>query len=123
MASLPTSATPASLTIGALHRPSAGVHAPSLIFAPPARHNPSAHLNLRLRNEIIVQVKKRLCPVFASNSNASEGSDDTKTSDAAPGPPFLTILAGLVVFLVICWIIGSIATWLIGLIVHPPPLK
>ncbi|GFP93139.1 hypothetical protein PHJA_001458200 [Phtheirospermum japonicum] len=55
--------------------------------------------------------------------NPSDGSDDTKTSDAAPGPPFLTILAGVLVFLFICWVIGSVVTWIVGLIVHPPPLK
>ncbi|KAI3448947.1 hypothetical protein Pfo_005612 [Paulownia fortunei] len=122
MASLRTTA-PASHSIGALRRPSAGVHSPSLIFITPGRHNFSAHLNLRFQKEIRVQVRNRWSPVFASNTNASEGLDDTKTSYAAPGPPFLTILAGLVVFLVICWIIGSITMWLIGLIVHSPPLK
>ncbi|KAL7083511.1 hypothetical protein ACP275_14G167800 [Erythranthe tilingii] len=125
MASLPTRA-PAFHSIGTLRRPSAAVHAPSLIFVTSGRHCRRAHLNFRFQNEGRVQVKNRWAPVLASNTNPSEESNDSKTSDeaaAAPGPPLLTILAGLVVFLIICWFVGSIAMWLIGLIVNPPPLK
>ncbi|KAL7126051.1 hypothetical protein ABFS83_14G159400 [Erythranthe nasuta] len=123
MASLPTRA-PAFHSIGTLRRPSATVHAPSLVFVTSGRHCRRAHLNFRFQNEGRVQVKNRWAAVFASNTNPS---DESKTSDeaaaAAPGPPLLTILAGLVVFLIICWFVGSIAMWLIGLIVNPPPLK
>lgn len=69
-----------------------------------------------------LQIKKRPSPVFA-NTNPSEGSDNSKASVSAGGPPFLTILAGLVVFLGICGVVGTIAMWLISLIVNPPPLK
>ncbi|KAG8363551.1 hypothetical protein BUALT_Bualt19G0034300 [Buddleja alternifolia] len=117
------SAAPASQSILPLRRPFAGVHSSATALFTPGRPNLKPHLNLRFKKEIRVQVKKRWSPVFASNANSSDGSNDTKTSDNAQGPPFLTILAGLVVFSVICWIIGSIVMWIIGLIVHPPPLK
>ncbi|PIN15595.1 hypothetical protein CDL12_11768 [Handroanthus impetiginosus] len=121
MASLHT-CRPASHSLGALHRPSV-VHAPAVISTSPARLSFHAHLNLRLRKEVGVQVKNRPSSVFASNTGPSEGSDDTKTNGGSSGPPFPTILAGLIVFLFVCWVIGSIVMWLIGLIVHPPPLK
>lgn len=76
-----------------------------------------------------LQVKQRLFTTFASNSNPSGGdflsgkSIGTKASDADQGPPFLTILAGFLVFLLVCWIVGSIVLWLIGLIVKLPPSK
>ncbi|KAL3815027.1 hypothetical protein ACJIZ3_016295 [Penstemon smallii] len=112
---------PAPHSITALHRPYAGIPAPSLTFITPARYNLQSYLYLRVKNEVRLQViKRKWSRVFASNTNPPEGSDEAKT---AQGPPFLTILAGLVVFLVMFWIIGSIVTWLIGLIVHPPPLK
>ncbi len=62
----------------------------------------------------------------ASNSNPSgdsnkEKSSGIKTSDTAQGPPFLTILAGVLVFVLIGWIFGSIIMWLIGLVVKVPP--
>ncbi|KAK4416164.1 hypothetical protein Salat_2723800 [Sesamum alatum] len=109
-----------SHSIGPLRRPSAGVQPPSVTFITPALPNLQ---KLRLKKEVREQVKKSWHPLYASNTNPSEGSEDTKTSDTAQGPPFLTILAGLVVFLTICWIIGSILMWIIGLIVHPPQLK
>ncbi|XP_011093393.1 uncharacterized protein LOC105173378 [Sesamum indicum] len=119
MASLRTSLL-TSHAIGALRRPSAGVQPPSVTFITPALPNLQ---KLRLTNEIREQVKESWHPLYASSTNPSEGSDDTKTSNTAQGPPFLTILAGLVVFLIICWLIGSILMWLIGLVVHPPQLK
>lgn len=57
--------------------------------------------------------------VSASNTNPSEQDAPTEKGDGgAQGPPFLTILAGVVVFLLICWVVGSIVMWLIGLIVN-----
>ncbi|CAA0842505.1 Citrate synthase 4- mitochondrial [Striga hermonthica] len=101
MASL-TTCTPAPHSIAALRRrPSAGVHSQSSAFTTPATFNRRPHLNFRLkREEIVVLVKKNrfgLC--FASNTNPSQESNDTKTSSDASGPPFLTILAGVLVFL------------------------
>ncbi|CAA2981221.1 PREDICTED: uncharacterized protein LOC105952372 [Olea europaea subsp. europaea] len=105
-----------------LHRPCSGLHKPplSLTFG---KNSPVTRLNFRFKNEYRLQVKPRLHTVFASNTNASEGSNETKRADAAQGPPFLTIVAGFLVFAFICWIIGSIMMWIVGLIVHPPPLK
>lgn len=70
-----------------------------------------------------LQARQRLSTVFASNSTTSGGDSlqeksDTKASDASQGPPFLTILAGFVVFVLVCWTVGSIIMWLIGLIVQ-----
>ncbi|GER45174.1 hypothetical protein STAS_22091 [Striga asiatica] len=125
MASL-TTCTPAPHSIAALRRrPSAGVHSQSSAFTTPATHNVQARQNFRLkREEIVVLVKKnRFGLVFASNTNPSQESNDTKASSDASGPPFLTILAGVLVFLFVCWIMGSIVMWIFGLIVNPPPLK
>ncbi|RWW42094.1 hypothetical protein BHE74_00052379 [Ensete ventricosum] len=50
-------------------------------------------------------------------------------SDVAGGPPLPTILAGVVVvFLLLCWVVGSIAMWLVGFIVSvvrraPPQVR
>lgn len=49
----------------------------------------------------------------------SEGSETSNTQ----GPPVLTILAGLVVFSLVVWIIGSLVMWLVGLIVNGPYSK
>lgn len=70
-----------------------------------------------------LQARQRFSTVFASNSTPSGGDSlqeksDTKASDAGQGPPFLTILAGFVVFVLVCWIVGSIVMWLTGLIVQ-----
>ncbi|GFY92126.1 hypothetical protein Acr_08g0005220 [Actinidia rufa] len=84
---------------------------------------------VRFKNAVTLQLSQSSFSIFASSSNPSdqdplkEKSDEIKTGDASQGPPFLTILAGLLVFLVVCWIIGSILLWLIGLIFHSPPTK
>ncbi|KHN24834.1 uncharacterized protein LOC114422896 [Glycine soja] len=71
-------------------------------------------------------VNQRLVTVFATNPNSvgekspTEGSDVNETSNAAQGPPLLTILAGFFVLFVVCWSIWSIITWLISLIVNVP---
>ncbi|CAA6663135.1 unnamed protein product [Spirodela intermedia] len=44
----------------------------------------------------------------------------TSDSGSKGGPPLLTIIAGIVVFLLVCWVVGSIALWLVGLIVNLP---
>ncbi|KAJ0037579.1 hypothetical protein Pint_24116 [Pistacia integerrima] len=99
----------------------------------PSRHPSSLSLNLspkfypftfnfRFKNTVGLQIRQRSFSPFASNSNPSGGDslqqkpDETKTTDAGQGPPFLTILAGLLVFLFICWMVGSLVLWLVGLI-------
>lgn len=76
----------------------------------------------RLKNSVTLKLGRKLLPTCASKANPAEGSDGKK-GKAAQGPPFLTILAGFLVFFVLCWIIGSILLWLIGLFVRAPPSK
>ncbi|GMY22250.1 hypothetical protein FCV25MIE_17491 [Fagus crenata] len=80
----------------------------------------------RFKNTARLQKRQKLFIASASNSNPSgdsnkEKSSGIKTSDTAQGPPFLTILAGVLVFVLIGWIFGSIIMWLIGLVVKVPP--
>lgn len=68
-----------------------------------------------------LQIRQRSFSAFASNSNPSGGDSleekvKPDETDAGQGPPFLTILAGLLVFLLICWIVGSLVSWLVRLI-------
>ncbi|KAL9405224.1 hypothetical protein Peur_002196 [Populus x canadensis] len=86
-------------------------------------------LSFRFRNAARLQLRTRLYTVFASNSSPSDGdsseekSGRTISSDDAQGPPFLTILAGFLVFSLLCWVFGSIIMWLFGLIVKVPLSK
>lgn len=58
--------------------------------------------------------------VSASNTNPSKQDVPREKGDGgAQGPPLLTIVAGVMVFLLICWVVGSIVMWLIGLIAGP----
>ncbi|KAK2988055.1 hypothetical protein RJ640_001996 [Escallonia rubra] len=87
--------------------------------------------DFRFKNAIGLQATQRSIAVFASNTNPPNGnsleekSDGFRTGDGstAPGPPFLTILAGFLVLLLVVWIFGSIVMWLISLIVNVPPSK
>ncbi|XP_044376854.1 uncharacterized protein [Triticum aestivum] len=59
--------------------------------------------------------------LFASDSDSpnTEVSKQSSTGDASAspdGPPVLTILAGIVVFFLLLWVIGSIFTWIVGLV-------
>lgn len=61
--------------------------------------------------------------MFASDSSNTEPTANEKvdsSSNVGDGPPLPTILAGVVVFLLFCWAVGSIVLWLVGLIVNPP---
>ncbi|OMO51494.1 hypothetical protein CCACVL1_29771 [Corchorus capsularis] len=84
----------------------------------------SSSLRLRLNNSAKFETRLKLFVRFASNSNPSSKFNDeedisTKTSaeGQGQGPPLLTILAGFLVFLLFCWILGSILMWFIGVIV------
>jgi hypothetical protein len=44
----------------------------------------------------------------------ASGRDDNSSSP--DGPPVLTILAGVIVFLLVIWVIGSTITWIVGLV-------
>ncbi|KAG1355267.1 hypothetical protein COCNU_07G013790 [Cocos nucifera] len=77
-----------------------------------------------LGTAVSLLVKRRVPIVLSSGASnletISKGKADESSSDVADSPPLLTILAGLVVFLLVCWVVGSIAMWLIGLIVNVP---
>lgn len=73
-----------------------------------------------------LQVKRGLSKVCASsvnpppNPDADKGKATSSSSSVADGPPLATILAGVVVFLLFCWVVGSIIMWIVGLIVNAP---
>ncbi|KAL6981610.1 hypothetical protein U1Q18_023237, partial [Sarracenia purpurea var. burkii] len=81
------------------------------------------------KNVVRLQLRQSSLAVFASNADTSdqdslvEKSDGIKSGNAGQGPPLLTILAGLLVFFLIFWIIGSIVIWLISLVGSLPPSK
>ncbi|KAK9283650.1 hypothetical protein L1049_011900 [Liquidambar formosana] len=119
----------ASELILGFHRPIARAQTPGITVLNVGTKLPPTPLNLRFKNAIISQARPKLSAVFASNTSQSGGeslekkSDEGKTSDAAQGPPFLTVLAGFLVFFLVCWILGSIVMGLVGLIVNLPPSK
>ncbi|XAR63389.1 hypothetical protein NMG60_11023302 [Bertholletia excelsa] len=80
---------------------------------------------IKFNNGVSLHLKQNLLTAFASNPSDSdslgEKANEVKDADAGQGPPFLTILAGLLVFLAVCWIVGSTLTWLVGLIFRLPP--
>ncbi|XP_027343031.1 uncharacterized protein LOC113855599 [Abrus precatorius] len=79
---------------------------------------------LRCKSSRRLQANQRLLAIFATNPKSpNEGSNVNETSNAAQGPPILTILAGFLIFFLFCWIIGSIIMWLISLIVNVPAAK
>ena len=63
---------------------------------------------------------KRFFVSYASSGGdpVGEKPDGNVKSDAnAQGPPFLTIVAGFLLFFLVFWIVGSIVMWLVGLII------
>ncbi|XP_057458995.1 uncharacterized protein LOC130749638 [Lotus japonicus] len=101
---------------------------PQIHSTPILKLSPSSS-TLRCKVSRRLQINQKLWSVPATNPNSvggkspNEGSDVKETSNAGQGPPFLTILAGLAVFLLITWFIGSIVVWLLSLIVNLPPPK
>ncbi|CAN6296678.1 unnamed protein product [Urochloa humidicola] len=61
-------------------------------------------------NPISFCKKQNKQALFAKQSSSSDDS-----SSSPDGPPVLTILAGVIVFLLVLWVIGSIVTWVVGL--------
>ncbi|RZC79081.1 hypothetical protein C5167_003291 [Papaver somniferum] len=86
----------------------------------------STHLSFRVDN-VTRWMKKRRTPILFAQP--SEGGDIVKEKSEGndtsgnKGPPILTILAGFLVLLLVFWVLGSIATWLISLIVTVAPSK
>ncbi|PHU04906.1 hypothetical protein BC332_25728 [Capsicum chinense] len=120
MLSVHRSAPPFQIVVG-FHRP---LHRPQTSFITfhggPRRDAFPTHFNFRFNNVGSVHLRQRLLPISSSNTNTSGGSDK---SNEASGPPLATILAGVLVFCAVCWVIGSIAMWLISLITNVPPSK
>ncbi|KQK23863.1 uncharacterized protein LOC104581893 [Brachypodium distachyon] len=85
----------------------------------------SRHPDLPARNSVwfenatMLRTEHKKKALFASETD-SPTTDSSKRSDdnSSPpdGPPVLTILAGIIVFFLVLWVIGSIFTWIVGLV-------
>ncbi|KAF5764607.1 hypothetical protein HanRHA438_Chr15g0706391 [Helianthus annuus] len=73
---------------------------------------------LRFKNAPGPLIGKWLPSLHAINKPAGESNEAITDGDTsnAQGPPFLTILAGIAVFVLVAWVVGSILSWLIGLL-------
>ncbi|CAL4912362.1 unnamed protein product [Urochloa decumbens] len=77
-----------------------------------SRHcNPVARRFHGSENTINFWTKQNKQALFAKQNSSSDDS-----SSSPDGPPVLTILAGVIVFLLVLWVIGSIVTWIVGLV-------
>ncbi|KAL0927272.1 hypothetical protein M5K25_001435 [Dendrobium thyrsiflorum] len=79
----------------------------------------------RLADVTGLQLKKFGVPKLPASGSNTPNSNTSKEGTRSSGssgsdPPLLTILAGLVVFLLVLWVLGSLFMWLVGLILHPP---
>ncbi|TVU48523.1 hypothetical protein EJB05_08161 [Eragrostis curvula] len=70
---------------------------------------------------VSLRMERKKQAVFASDrdspnpiSKQSSSSDDNSSSST--GPPVLTILAGVIVFLLVIWVAGSFLTWIVSLV-------
>lgn len=77
-------------------------------------------LGHRFKNGAKLMTKRKLPLLHASNKSSEEPIGKTEaitSSDTgnAQGPPFLTILAGIVVFALLLWVVGSLVSWVFGL--------
>nr|XP_043619338.1 uncharacterized protein LOC122591182 [Erigeron canadensis] len=81
-------------------------------------HSPSL---FRFKNATKLLTRRNFPLLRVSNKPSEEpiGKTEAITSgdkSTAQGPPFLTILAGIVVFALVLWVVGTIVSWLIGLL-------
>ncbi|MCE3216849.1 hypothetical protein HAX54_008492 [Datura stramonium] len=121
MVAVHCSARPLQVILG-FHRP---LHRPQtsfIIFHGPRRDAFLRYFNFRFNNDVSVHLRQRLLPISTSSSNSNPSGGSDKSNDAS-GPPLATILAGVLVFCVVCWIVGSIVMWLISLITNVPASK
>ncbi|KAF4361757.1 hypothetical protein F8388_017906 [Cannabis sativa] len=128
MSSLPLLVAAHGCAVRSTPRPTApafpGFHRPTETTQTLPKLNPNFRsLTFRAKGALRCQMRQRLPIANASNSNPSGGGSieersGEKTSNAAKGPPFLTIVAGIAVFSSVCWVIGSILIWLISLIAN-----
>ncbi|KAM0950253.1 hypothetical protein DsansV1_C04g0039471 [Dioscorea sansibarensis] len=81
------------------------------------------HDAFRLVDKFALRTKNRVPVVCASNTNSPNSGKGkaNNSSSISDGPPLLTILAGVLVFVIVCWVIGSVFMWLVSLIVNVPP--
>ncbi|KAL5210218.1 hypothetical protein ABZP36_005841 [Zizania latifolia] len=104
---------------------------PAVSVAPPRaarivlrgfRHtDPTTRKFLCSENSICLQTEHQKLALFASETDppitgAKQSSSSDDNSSSSDGPPILTILAGIIVFLLVFWVIGSIITWIAGLV-------
>nr|CAB3492094.1 unnamed protein product [Digitaria exilis] len=79
------------------------------------RCNPVARRFHGFENTISLWTEHNKQALFASDQD-SPSTDTKQSSSSSPGgPPILTILAGVIVFLLVLWVAGSILTWIVGL--------
>lgn len=113
--------TIAAVVLGFHPPPSSSINMKNAIAAKLSPFASNSKSNRRIKNSLggggCRQRRTQLVAVFAKKSKNYSGESD---SDAAGegGPPFLTIVAGFVVFLVVTWIFGSVLVWLIGQILR-----
>ncbi|PUZ43044.1 hypothetical protein GQ55_9G630500 [Panicum hallii var. hallii] len=85
-----------------------------------SRHcNPLARRFHGFENTISFWTEHNKQALFASgrDSPSTKQSNSSGDSSSSPdGPPVLTILAGVIVFLLVLWVTGSIVTWIVGLV-------
>ncbi|PAN51798.1 hypothetical protein PAHAL_9G621400 [Panicum hallii] len=81
--------------------------------------NPLARRFHGFENTISFWTEHNKQALFASgrDSPSTKQSNSSGDSSSSPdGPPVLTILAGVIVFLLVLWVTGSIVTWIVGLV-------
>jgi hypothetical protein len=78
------------------------------------RCNPFVRRFHGFQNAISVGKEHNKQALFASGRDSPSSGDDGSSSP--DGPPVLTIVAGVIVILLVLWVIGSIATWIVGLV-------
>ncbi|CAN6290816.1 unnamed protein product [Urochloa humidicola] len=77
-----------------------------------SRHcNPVARRFYGFEDTMSFWTKHNKQTLFAKQSSSSDDS-----SSSPDGPPVLTIVAGVIVFLLVLWVIGSVVTWVVGLV-------
>uniref|UniRef100_A0A0D9VP16 Uncharacterized protein n=1 Tax=Leersia perrieri TaxID=77586 RepID=A0A0D9VP16_9ORYZ len=98
---------------------------PHAVSAVPHRAVRAVHRGLRLADPA---ARKFLCPensikqaqfaseIDSTRARAKQNSSSDENSSSPDGPPVLTILAGIIVFLLVFWVLGSLITWIAGLV-------
>ncbi|NP_001143490.1 uncharacterized protein LOC100276168 isoform 1 [Zea mays] len=88
--------------------------APGVALRGCRRCSPSVRRFHGFQNAISFGKEHNRQALFASGRGSPSSSDDGSSSP--DGPPVLTILAGVTVFLLVLWVVGSVVTWIVGLV-------